>query len=91
MTEGTTPRAPQGLFDMGLPVLGICYGMQCMAGMLGGEVETSDEREYGYAKVDVFDDGNGKGILELGELEVWMSHGDRVAAIPPGFKATASS
>jgi GMP synthase (glutamine-hydrolysing) len=91
MTHETTPRTPPGLFDMGLPVLGICYGMQCMTSMLGGEVETSNEREYGYAKVDVFNDGDGKGVLELGELEVWMSHGDRVSKLPDGFEIVGRS
>jgi GMP synthase (glutamine-hydrolysing) len=91
MTHETTPRTPPGLFDMGLPVLGICYGMQCMTSMLGGEVETSNKREYGYAKVDVFNDGDGKGVLELGELEVWMSHGDRVSKLPDGFEIVGRS
>ncbi|MBT5032597.1 MAG: glutamine-hydrolyzing GMP synthase [Proteobacteria bacterium] len=91
VTKNTTPRAPEGLFEMGLPVLGICYGMQCMAGMLGGEVETSDEREYGYAKVEVISDGGGQSILETGEMDVWMSHGDRVNRLPDGFQVVGRS
>ena len=91
VTENTTPRAPEGLFEMGLPVLGICYGMQCMAGTLGGRVETSDEREYGYAKVEVISDGGGQSILETGEMDVWMSHGDRVNKLPDGFEIVGRS
>ena len=86
VTETTTPRTPEGLFEMGLPVLGVCYGMQCMAEMLGGKVATSDKREYGYAKVIV---ENEKGLLAKGQYDVWMSHGDKVTELPEGFEAVA--
>ncbi len=93
-----TPRAASGLLDMGVPVLGICYGMQYLAAELGGEVETSDRREYGYAQVALVGDsvllrdltdhygGNGEALLD-----VWMSHGDKITRLPPGFSAIAAS
>jgi len=93
-----TPRAPQSVFELGVPVLGICYGMQTMAAQLGGEVESSVHREFGYAEVrarghsellrDIEDRTNDEGH---GLLDVWMSHGDRVARLPSGFKAIAST
>jgi len=92
------PRAPEVVFRLGVPVLGICYGMQTMAVQLGGKVETSDEREFGYAQVrarghtrllrDIEDHTTPEGY---GILDVWMSHGDRVVMLPPGFKLMASS
>ncbi len=92
------PIAPQLVFELGVPVLGICYGMQTMAAQLGGEVETSDHREFGYAQVrarghtellrDIEDHTSPEGY---GLLDVWMSHGDRVRTMPPGFKLMAST
>ena len=86
-----TPRAPDAVFTMGLPVLGICYGQQTMVAQLGGTVEAHDHREFGRAYVDVtqncalFD-----GVWPVGQKEqVWMSHGDRVTALPKGFKVCA--
>ncbi|HNP63078.1 MAG TPA: glutamine-hydrolyzing GMP synthase [Woeseiaceae bacterium] len=88
------PRVSRTVFELGVPVLGICYGMQTMAAELGGKVESSSHREFGYAEI------RPQGSALFGDLsdsesepvlKVWMSHGDRVAAIPPGFKATASS
>ena len=91
-------RAPGAVFELGVPVLGICYGMQSMAAHLGGEVETSDHREFGYAQVrarghsrllaGIEDQVNAEGH---GLLDVWMSHGDRVCSLPPGFKLIAST
>ena len=91
-------RAPDAVFELGVPVLGICYGMQSMAAQLGGEVETSDHREFGYAQVrarghsrllaGIEDQVNPEGH---GLLDVWMSHGDRVNSLPPGFKVIAST
>ncbi len=91
-------RTPAGLFDLGLPVLGICYGMQTMAAELGGTVEAAAHREFGYAQVrarghsqllrDIEDHVNAEGH---GLLDVWMSHGDRVAVLPEGFKVIAST
>ena len=98
VTEGDTPRAPQVVFELGVPVLGICYGMQTMAAQLGGTVETGLVREFGYAEVrarghsmllkDLHDRVNGEGH---GLLDVWMSHGDKVTGLPPGFKVIASN
>ncbi len=98
VTEGNTPRAPQSVFHIGTPVLGICYGMQTMTQQLGGKVETSDHREFGYAQIRAR--GHSKllnGIEDhlsaegFGLLDVWMSHGDRVVDLPEGFKLIASS
>jgi GMP synthase (glutamine-hydrolysing) len=98
VTGGQTPRAPQRVFEMGVPVLGICYGMQTMAAQLGGAVETALHHEYGYAQVrarghsrlltDIEDHTSPEGY---GLLDVWMSHGDRVTAMPPGFGVMAST
>ncbi|NKD76680.1 glutamine-hydrolyzing GMP synthase [Haematospirillum sp. H1815] len=93
VTGTGTPRAPQELFSMGLPVLGICYGQQTMMAQLGGHVEGSDHREFGRAFVRV--QGNcrlfdGTWVPDAVE-QVWMSHGDRVTALAPGFRAVASS
>ncbi|WP_374673615.1 glutamine-hydrolyzing GMP synthase [Ideonella sp.] len=91
-------RAPQAVWELGVPVLGICYGMFTMAVQLGGEVEASDLREFGYAEVRAH--GHTRlldGIQDFstpeghGMLKVWMSHGDKVTALPPGFKLMAST
>jgi GMP synthase (glutamine-hydrolysing) len=97
-TEEDTARAPQAVFELGVPVLGICYGMQTMAAQLGGAVEPGKVREFGYAEVRAR--GHSKlleGIQDRVDpdgkayLEVWMSHGDKVTAMPPGFKLIASN
>ena len=98
VTEDTTDRAPAAVFELGLPVLGICYGMQTMAQQLGGKVETGHTREFGFAAVrarghtvllkDIADITTAEGE---GLLNVWMSHGDKVTALPPGFKLMAST
>jgi GMP synthase (glutamine-hydrolysing) len=96
--EGDSPRAPQAVFELGVPVLGICYGMQTMAAQLGGKVENGKVREFGYAEVRarghtkllngindfVTDEGHGM-------LKVWMSHGDKVLEMPEGFKLMGST
>jgi len=94
VTADDTPRAPQLVFDMGVPVLGICYGMQTMAEQLGGKVATSDKHEYGYARVRARNHSRLLKAIEdhtspegFGLLDVWMSHGDRVEVLPPGFQA----
>jgi len=98
VTDAQPPKAPASVFTLGVPVLGICYGMQTMAQQLGGQVAPSTEREFGYAEVTVnrssklLDDiedrrnASGKAVLD-----VWMSHGDRVATLPTGFVATATT
>ncbi|MBA3996298.1 MAG: GMP synthase (glutamine-hydrolyzing) [Candidatus Accumulibacter sp.] len=91
-------RAPQAVFELGVPVLGICYGMQTMAQQLGGKVESSGKREFGYAEMrarghsalfkGIEDRVNAEGH---GLLDVWMSHGDKVTELPPGFKVIGSN
>lgn len=98
VTENEPPRAPKVVFELGVPVFGICYGMQTMAAQLGGQVVNSDHREFGYAQVrarghtrllkDIEDETTPEGY---GMLDVWMSHGDRVEALPEGFKLMAST
>ena len=88
------PRVSHAVFELGVPVLGICFGMQTMAAELGGKVEASSHREFGYAEITPGDSslfGDLSDSEDESVLKVWMSHGDRVEAIPPGFKATASS
>jgi GMP synthase (glutamine-hydrolysing) len=91
-------EAPPAVFDLGVPVLGVCYGMQTMAAQLGGKVEGSDHREFGAAQVRPVGDSKLLDGLEDNRdaqgrrlLDVWMSHGDRVVAVPPGFKVIAAS
>ncbi|MGE3874569.1 MAG: glutamine-hydrolyzing GMP synthase [Parvibaculaceae bacterium] len=93
VTEGLSPRAPEKVFKLGLPVLGICYGEQAMCAQLGGKVETSDHREFGRAFLKVqSDNALFEGVWDEGEShQVWMSHGDRVTAIPPGFRVIGTS
>ena len=93
VTEGTTPRIPAGVFQLGVPVLGICYGLQAMAAQLGGEVVASNLREFGHAQLEAEQPSNLLGSLfnEAHQVSVWMSHGDKVAALPEGFVCTASS
>jgi GMP synthase (glutamine-hydrolysing) len=96
--EESTDKAPQAVFELGVPVLGICYGMQLMAQQLGGRVEGGHTREFGYAEVrarghtrllaGIEDERSPEGH---GLLKVWMSHGDKVVDMPPGFKLMAST
>ncbi|HEX9790265.1 MAG TPA: glutamine-hydrolyzing GMP synthase, partial [Kiloniellales bacterium] len=88
-----TPRAPAVVFEMGVPVLGICYGQQAMCAQLGGEVATSEHHEFGRAFVQVTDEcGLTKGLWRRGDRhQVWMSHGDRVVRLPPGFRVVGTS
>lgn len=96
--EESTDKAPEAVWSLGVPVLGICYGMQTMAQQLGGKVEGGHTREFGYAEVRAH--GHTKllaGIEDFstaeghGMLRVWMSHGDKVTELPPGFKLMASN
>lgn len=96
--EDTTDKVPQAVFELGIPVLGICYGMQAMAWQLGGKVEGGHQREFGHADVrahghtKLFDDIQDYASPEgHGMLKVWMSHGDKVTKLPPGFKLMAST
>jgi GMP synthase (glutamine-hydrolysing) len=93
VNEGDAPKAPQRVFEMGVPVLGICYGQQAMCAQLGGRVASSDHREFGRAFIEITDDcALFDGLWPKGSREqVWMSHGDRVEALPPGFRAVAVS
>lgn len=98
VVEPGSPRAPQIVFELGVPVLGICYGMQTMVEQLGGKVQGSNIREFGYAQITIENDNrlfqniqdhvndSGKGLLD-----VWMSHGDKVVELPEGFEAIAST
>ena len=95
--ESTTgfgaPTVNDAVFAAGVPILGICYGMQALAAKFGGLVQGSDHREFGYAAVTL---SGGDALLsglvpEGAELKVWMSHGDRVERLPPGFAAIAAS
>lgn len=96
--EEDTDRAPQAVFEIGVPVLGICYGMQTMAQQLGGKVEAGTKREFGYAEIrarghsalfkDIQDRVNAEGH---GLIDVWMSHGDKVTELPTNFKVIASN
>ncbi len=98
VTEGTSPRAPEVIFDLNVPILGICYGMQTIAQQLGGIVETSNIREFGYAEIASMD--SNPLLAELSDrldqdgtrlLDVWMSHGDKVTQMPEGFQLIAST
>ncbi|MBC7756137.1 MAG: glutamine-hydrolyzing GMP synthase [Bdellovibrio sp.] len=96
--EEETDKAPQAVFELGVPVLGICYGMQTMAQQLGGKVEAGTKREFGYAEIrarghsalfsSIQDRVNSEGH---GLIDVWMSHGDKVTELPPNFKVIASN
>ncbi|KRW94460.1 glutamine-hydrolyzing GMP synthase [Paracoccus sp. MKU1] len=95
VTQADSPRAPQSLFDMGVPVFGICYGQQVMMEQLGGRVESGHHAEYGRAFIAPAEghkgDGIFSGLFETGREEVWMSHGDRVTQLAPGFEVIGTS
>ena len=93
VTEGAAPRAPAIAFRLGVPVLGICYGMQTMCDELGGRVALSEHQEFGRAFVDILDDCLLFDGLwpKGGRAQVWMSHGDKVDVVPAGFRAVAAS
>lgn len=96
--EANSPRAPQVVFELNIPILGICYGMQTMAEQLGGKVSGSNLREFGYAQVDIVSnsrllEGIEDSLSSTGKpvLDVWMSHGDKVTTLPQGFTTLAST
>ena len=93
VTAAGTPRAPESVFHMGVPVLGICYGQQAMCAQLGGEVEASDHQEFGRAFVEIMEQSAlTDGLWAEGERhQVWMSHGDRVMRLPEGFRVIGTS
>lgn len=98
VTEANSPRAPQYVFEAGVPVLGVCYGMQTMSAQLGGKVQGSLEREFGYARVERTGDCKLFNLIEdaIGDngasmLDVWMSHGDKVIEVPEGFTTVAKT
>ena len=98
VSEDSSARAPKIVFDLNVPILGICYGMQTMAVQLGGEAKSADKAEFGFAQIrarnhsqllsDIDDEINSKGH---GFLDVWMSHGIEVTKLPPGFELIAST
>ena len=98
VTEQHSPRAPEYVFNAGIPVMGICYGMQTMAEQLGGSVQSSDLKEFGYAQIEMVGDCQLFHKIEdhinsagVGQLDVWMSHGDKVKTLPQGFTTTAKT
>ena len=95
VTEADSPRAPQGLFDMQVPIFGVCYGQQVMMEQLGGRVESGHHAEYGRAFIAPAEghkgDGIFAGLFESGREEVWMSHGDHVSKLAPGFQVLGTS
>ncbi|MCG8595300.1 MAG: glutamine-hydrolyzing GMP synthase, partial [Kiloniellales bacterium] len=93
VTAADTPRAPDLVFELGVPLLGICYGQQALCAQLGGEVENADHHEFGRALLRITEDCPlFEGIWREGEdHQVWMSHGDRVIRLPEGFRVVATS
>ena len=98
VTAADTPRVPEAVFNLGVPVLGVCYGMQAMAEQMGGKVSPSGLREFGYARVDIeghtrLFEGIEDHVDDSGRLslDVWMSHGDKVSRVPEGFVIAAST
>lgn len=93
VTAEDTPRAPQAVFEQGIPVLGICYGQQTMVAQLGGKVDVGEHREFGRAFLDITEDCDlYDGVWKKGDREqVWMSHGDRVITLPEGFEVVGTS
>ncbi len=92
-TDAASPRAPQAVFTLGVPILGICYGEQVICAQLGGKVEIGHHREFGRASIDVVGEcALFEGVFSKGSREqVWMSHGDKVVALPCGFRVVATS
>lgn len=94
VTAEETPRIHQQVFDLAVPILGICYGMQCLAQQLGGEVESSAAREYGHAQVKLLENSllwQDAELTNQSSTDVWMSHGDKVTKVPAGFAVIAAS
>ncbi len=90
VTESYTPRVPQCVFDLGVPILGICYGMQTLAEQMGGQVVSADQKEFGHSKLEVINDSIIFKDLDK-KINVWMSHGDQVQDLPDEFNLVAST
>ena len=90
VTESYTPRIPQCVFDLGVPILGICYGMQTLAEQMGGQVVSADQKEFGHSELDVINDSIIFKDLDK-KINVWMSHGDQVQDLPDEFNLVAST
>ena len=91
MHDQGAPLADPEIFELGIPMLGICYGMQLLAHQLGGAVEKAQSREYGPAAIDIDTPGDIFHGIEKQGVRVWMSHGDRILKLPPSFKTMAHS
>tara|TARA_Y100000739_G_scaffold210184_1_gene200583 strand:- start:5 stop:1570 length:1566 start_codon:yes stop_codon:yes gene_type:complete len=90
VTESYTPRVPQCVFDLGVPILGICYGMQTLAEQMGGQVVSADQKEFGHSELEVINDSIIFKDLDK-KINVWMSHGDQVQDLPDEFNLVAST
>ena len=90
VTKSFTPRIPQIVFDLSIPVLGICYGMQTLAEQMGGHVVSVDQKEFGHSELEILNDSKLFNEIDK-KLNVWMSHGDQVQDLPDGFKLLAST
>jgi GMP synthase (glutamine-hydrolysing) len=90
VTKSFTPRIPQIVFDLSIPVLGICYGMQTLAEQMGGHVVSVDQKEFGHSELEILNDSKLFNEIDK-KLNVWMSHGDQVQDLPDGFKLIAST
>ena len=91
VTDLHTPRAPKIVFDLKVPILGICYGMQTLAEQMGGQVTTSEKKEFGFSELTIEDESKLFTGLSEEFHNVWMSHGDKVETLPKEFKLTAST
>src|SRR3989338_43992 len=91
VTDAEAPQADPGIFDLKVPVLGICYGLQWMAQTLGGKVHPTGEREYGKAMIEVLHREPLFQHLDKSSFQVWMSHGDQLEILPPGFQTLAQT
>ena len=91
VTDNLTPRAPKIVFDLQVPILGICYGMQTLAEQMGGQVTTSEKKEFGFSILEIEDESKLFTGLSSETVDVWMSHGDKVETLPNDFKLIAST
>ena len=87
VTQENTPRIPEIIFNLDIPILGICYGMQTLAEQNGGSVQTSSKKEFGYAELKIEHSSRIFNGLDVESLDVWMSHGDHVSILPDGLRS----